>query len=71
MVEMIRQMEELAGRRMELQEVRAGGKTSLAKSYAKAVMGTSQKGATVIKMKVSREEMAGNLQKSEHCLVAS
>ena len=34
-------------------------------------MSTNQKGATVIKMKVSREEMAGNLQKLKHCLVAS
>ena len=71
MVEMIRQMEEMAGRRMELQVVRAGGKTSPTKSYAEAVMSTNQKGANVIKMKVSREEMAGNLQKLKHCLVAS
>ena len=71
MAEMIRQMEELAGRRMELQEVRAGGKTTTAKSYAEAVMGSNRKGTTAIKLKVSREEMAGNLQKLEHCLVVS
>ena len=71
MAEMIRQMEKLAGRRMELQEVRAGGKTITVKSYAEVVMGSNWKGTTAIKLKVSREEMAGNLQKLEHCLVAS
>ena len=34
-------------------------------------MSSNQKSAIVIKMKVSREEMAGNLQKLKHCLVAS
>ena len=71
MAEMIRQMEELAGRRMELQEVRAGSTTTMAKSYAEVVMGSNRKGTTAIKLKVLREEMARNLQKLEHCLVAS
>ena len=71
MAEMIHQMEELVGRRMELQEVRAGGKSSTTKSYAEAVLGSNRKDTNVIKLKVSREEMAGNLQKLQHCLVAS
>ena len=71
MVETIHQMEEMAGKRMEVQEVRASGKISPMKSYVEAVTSTNQKGATAIKMKVSREEMAGNLQKLKHCLVAS
>ena len=71
MAEMIHQMEELVGRRMELQEVRAGGKSSTAKSYAEAVLGLNRKDTNVIKLKVSREEMEGNLQKLQQCLVAS
>ncbi|RVW93877.1 hypothetical protein CK203_028211 [Vitis vinifera] len=64
-------MEEMVGRRMEVQVVRAGGKISPTKSYVEAVTSTNQKGATAIKMKVAREEMAENLQKLKHCLVAS
>ncbi|RVX11943.1 hypothetical protein CK203_009550 [Vitis vinifera] len=71
MAEMIRQMEELVGRRTDLQEVRAVGKATPVKSYVEAVMRTSQKGSNAIKMKVTREEIAGNLQKLEHCLIAS
>ena len=71
MVEIIQQMEEMVGRRMEVQVVRAGGKISPTKSYVEAVTSTNQKGATAIKMKVAREEMAENLQKLKHCLVAS
>ena len=71
MAEMIRQMEELAGRRTDLQEVRAGGKATPAKSYVEAVMSTNRKDSNAIKMKITREEIAGNLQKLEHCLVAS
>ena len=71
MVEIIRQMEELVGRRTDLQEVRVAGKSIPAKSYAEAVMRTSQKGSNAIKMKVTREETVGNLQKLEHYLVAS
>ncbi|RVW76180.1 hypothetical protein CK203_044279 [Vitis vinifera] len=71
MVEMIRQMEELVGRRMEPQEVWAGGKPSTEKSYAEAVLGSNRKVTSVIKLKVSREEMDGNLQKLQQCLVAS
>ena len=71
MVEMIRQMEELTGRRTDLQEVRAGGKATPAKSYVEAVMSTNRKDSNAIKMKITREEIAGNLQKLEHCLVAS
>ncbi|RVW19796.1 hypothetical protein CK203_115973 [Vitis vinifera] len=47
------------------------GKATPAKSYAEAVMSTNRKGSNAIKMKVTREEIAGNLQKLEHCLVAS
>ena len=64
-------MEELVGRRTDLQEVRAGGKAFPAKSYAEVVMRTNRKGSNAIKMRVTREEIAGNLQKLEHCLVAS
>ena len=71
MAEMIHQMEELVGRTMELQEVRAGGKATTTKSYAEVVLGSNRKDTNVIKLKVSREEMAGNLQKLQHCLVAS
>ena len=71
MAEMIRQMEELVGRRMEPQEVWAGGKPSTEKSYAEAVLGSNRKVTSVIKLKVSREEMDGNLQKLQQCLVAS
>ncbi|RVW79369.1 hypothetical protein CK203_040834 [Vitis vinifera] len=56
---------------MELQEVRAGGKSSTAKSYAEAVLGSNRKDINVIKLKVAREEMEGNLQKLQQCLVAS
>ena len=71
MAEMIRQMEELVGRRMEPQEVWAGGKPSTEKSYAEAVLGSNRKVTSVIKLKVSREEMDENLQKLQQCLVAS
>ena len=71
MAEMVRQMEELVGRRTDLQEVRTVGKATPAKSYAEAVMRTNRDGLNAIKMKVTREEIAGNLQKLEHCLVAS
>ncbi|RVW37828.1 hypothetical protein CK203_087870 [Vitis vinifera] len=70
MAEMVRQMEELAGRRTELQEVRTVGKITPAKSYAEAVRRTDRVSLNAIKMKVTREEIAGNLQKLEHCLVA-
>ena len=71
MEEMVRQMEELAGRRTELQEVRTIGIITPAKSYAEAVRRTDRVSLNAIKMKVTREEIAGNLQKLEHCLVAS
>ena len=71
MAEMVCQMEELASRRTELQELRTVGKATPAKSYAEAVMRTNWNGLNAIKMKVTREEIAGNLQKLEHCLVAS
>ena len=71
MAEMVRQMEELAGRRTELQEVRTVGKITPAKSYAEAVRRTDRVSLNAIKMKVTREEIAGNLKKLEHCLVAS
>ncbi|RVW19871.1 hypothetical protein CK203_110850 [Vitis vinifera] len=71
MVEIIRQMEELVGRRTDLQEVRVAGKSIPAKSYAEAIMRTSRKGSNAINVKVTREETVGNLQKLEHYLVAS
>ncbi|RVW82363.1 hypothetical protein CK203_045126 [Vitis vinifera] len=71
MAEMVCQMEELAGRRTELQEVRTVGKITPVKSYAEAVRRTDRVSLNAIKMKVTREEIAGNLKKLEHCLVAS
>ncbi|RVX10943.1 hypothetical protein CK203_013310 [Vitis vinifera] len=71
MAEMVCQMEELAGRRTELQEVRTVGKIIPAKSYAEAVRRTDRVSLNAIKMKVTREEIAGKLKKLEHCLVAS
>ncbi|RVX18648.1 hypothetical protein CK203_006606 [Vitis vinifera] len=71
MVEMVRQMEEMAGRRTEVQEVRTVGRANPAKSYVEAVRRTNWDGLNAIKMRVTREEIAGNLQKLEHCLVVS
>ena len=71
MAEMVRQMEELVGRRTELQEVRTVRKATPAKSYVEVVMRTNRNGLNAIKMKVTREEIAGNLQKLEHCLIVS
>ena len=71
MAEIIHQMEDLVGRRTNPQEVRVVGKSAPAKSYAEAVKRTSWKGSNAINVKVKREETAGNLQKLEHCIVAS
>ena len=71
MVEMVSQMEEMAGRRTEVQEVRTVGRANPAKSYVEAVRRTNWDGLNAIKMRVTREEIAGNLQKLEHCLVVS
>ncbi|RVW88421.1 hypothetical protein CK203_043840 [Vitis vinifera] len=71
MVEMVRQMEEMAGRRTEVQEVRTVGRANPTKSYVEAVRRTNWDGLNAIKMRVTREEIAGNLQKLEHCLVVS
>ncbi|RVW92990.1 hypothetical protein CK203_032792 [Vitis vinifera] len=62
---------DLERKRTDLQEVRTVGKATPAKSYAEAVMRTNRNGLNAIKMKVTREEIAGNLQKLEHCLIAS
>ncbi|RVW72256.1 hypothetical protein CK203_054948 [Vitis vinifera] len=64
-------MEEMAGRRTEVQEVRTVGRANPAKSYVEAVRRTNWDGLNAIKMRVTREEIAGNLQKLEHCLVVS
>ncbi|RVW86987.1 hypothetical protein CK203_043510 [Vitis vinifera] len=70
MVEMVRQMEEMAGRRTEVQEVRTVGRANPAKSYVEAVRRTIGM-AKRNQDEVTREEIAGNLQKLEHCLVVS
>ncbi|RVW95523.1 hypothetical protein CK203_039127 [Vitis vinifera] len=58
-------------RRTEVQEVRIVGRANPAKSYVEAVRRTNWDGLNAIKMRVTREEIAGNLQKLEHCLVVS
>ncbi|RVW79333.1 hypothetical protein CK203_040863 [Vitis vinifera] len=70
MAEMIHQMEELVGQRMELQEVRAGGKSSTAKSYAEAVLGSNRK-AQCHQVEGFEGRDGRNLQKLQQCLVAS
>ena len=54
-----------------MQEVRAVGKSALESSYVTVVKRPSWRDSNSIKVKVRSEETLGNLQKLEHCIVAS
>ena len=71
MAEKIHQMEGSIGRRANMQEARVAGKSAPENSYAAAVKRTSWNDSNSINVKVKREETIGNLQKLEHCIVAS
>ena len=71
MAEKLHQMEGAIGRKANKQEVRVMGKSALERSYAKVVKRPSWRITNSIRVKVKREETLGNLQKLEHCLVAS
>ena len=71
MAEKIHQMEGSIGRKANMQETRVAGKSALESSYAAVVKRTSWKDSNSINVKVKRKETLGNLQKLEHCIVAS
>ena len=71
MAEIIHQMKGSIGSRTNLQEVRVAGKSAPEKSYEETVKRTNWNGSNAINVKVKREETFGNLQKLEHCIVAS
>ena len=71
MAEKIHQMEGSIGRKANMQEVRAVGKSALESSYVTVVKRPSWRDSNSIKVKVRSEETLGNLQKLEHCIVAS
>ena len=54
-----------------MQEARVEGKSALESSYAALVKRSSWRDTNSIRVKVKREETLGNLQKLEHCNVAS
>ena len=54
-----------------MQEARVVGKSALESSYAVVVRIPSWRDSNSIRVKVKREETLGNLQKLEHCIVAS
>ena len=71
MAEKLHQMEGSIGRKANMQEARVEGKSALESSYAAVVKRSSWRDTNSIRVKVKREETLGNLQKLEHCIVAS
>ena len=71
MAEKLHQLVGGLGRKSNNQEARPVGKSVVESSYATVVKRPIWGNTNSIAMKVKREETLGNLQKLEHCLVAS
>ena len=71
MAEKLHQIEEVIGRKTNNQEARIVRKSALESSYATVVKRPSWRNTNSITVKVKREKTLGNLQKLEHCIVAS
>ncbi|RVW97047.1 hypothetical protein CK203_032410 [Vitis vinifera] len=71
MAEKLHQLVGAFGRKSNNQEVRAVGKAVVESSYATVAKRPTWGNTNSITVKVKREETLGNLQKLEHCVVAS
>ena len=71
MAKKLHQLVGVLGRKSNNQEARVVGKSVVESSYAIVVKRPIWGNTNSIAMKVKREETLGNLQKLEHCVVAS